>query len=108
MKPKILLAVDNSLASTRAVEFIGEILRDCEAGEITLYHVIAIPPRFFRGHTGPLKGGKKAEDLLKEEQAWKERRRREFEERIFLPGKKALHKKGIREEMMPIRGKLAT
>jgi len=43
-KPKVLLAIDGSETSKKAVEYVGEILRGCQGCQITLYHVVEIPP----------------------------------------------------------------
>ena len=103
MKPKILVAVDGSETSTRAVEYVGEIVRGCEGIDITLYHVFEIPPMFLE-YVG---AGKSWEEAQEAREKWEEEKREQIEKRIFAPARQILKQKGIREDAVTIRTKLA-
>ena len=103
MKPKILVAVDGSETSVRAVEYVGEIVRGCEGIDITLYYVLEIPPVFLEY------GGTEAswKEMQKGRETWEKEKRGKIEAEIFTPAKQILKGKGIREDVVKIQTKLA-
>ena len=103
MKPKILVAVDGSETSTRAVEYVGEIVRGCEGIDITLYHVLEVSPLFVE-HGG---GEASWKQLQEEREEWEKGKREQIEREIFAPAKQMLKEKGIREDVIEIQTKLA-
>ena len=103
MKPKILVAVDGSENSSRAVEYVGEIIRGCEGIDITLYHVFEIPPMFLE-YVGAGESWKEVQEGRKK---WENEKRDQIERQIFAPARQILKEKGIREDVIEIQTKLA-
>lgn len=91
MRRKILLAVDGSETSKRAVEYVGEILCDSGGIDITLYHVLEIPPMLLE-HGGSKESLKELEKELKE---WERRKKEQVEKEVFAPARRTLREKGI-------------
>ena len=110
MKPRILLAVDGSETSTKAVKYVGEITRGCEGIDIMLYHVLEIPPMLLEhGESGDQdEKGRLGKALQEEQKKWEEKKREQVEREIFAPAKQILKEKGVREGVATIRTKLAT
>jgi nucleotide-binding universal stress UspA family protein len=110
MWQKILLAVDGSESSTKAVEYVGEFISKCEESDVTLYHVITIPPELLEhgGSEDPQEESRLGKVLREEKQKWEEKKRGQAEREIFAPAKKILKGKGVREEVTAIRCKLTS
>ena len=108
MRPKILLPLDGSEISRKIVEYMGEILRGSDEGEITLYHVISIPPMLLEhgGSENPKKERQLGEMLREERRKWLEKNRKRIEKEIFAPAKRILREKGVREGAVTILTKL--
>lgn len=115
MKQKILLALDGSENSTRAVEYVGNMTHGCEGFHITLFHVTSIPPALME-HAGPAKAGPEepdrdrqmAEEMQKRQRKWQEEIRETTEKEIFTPAKQVLEKRGVQAPLSTIETKVAT
>lgn len=74
VSPKnILLAVDDSKATTHALQYVGTLLRETPAVTITLFHVLNPMPRELMEHGGsenPDMEHQLGEQLRKEQQEW--------------------------------------
>ena len=108
MRPKILLPLDGSETSREIVEHMGEILHGSDEGEITLYHVISIPPMLLEhgGSENPEKERQLGAMLREEQRKWLEKSRERIEKEIFAPAKRILREKGVREDAVTILTKL--
>ena len=70
---RILLAVDDSETSARAVKYVGSLLRGSPDTEITLFHVLKPMPRGLLEHGGsenPAAETKLGEQLRQDQQTW--------------------------------------
>jgi nucleotide-binding universal stress UspA family protein len=108
MKPKVLLALDGSPTSLKAAEYVGKYICACGCVEITLYHVISMPPELSE-HSGERKAGGEErlfEVLHEKQEDWLTAARERAEEDVFKPAKAVLKKNGIDEKMMMVRTKL--
>jgi nucleotide-binding universal stress UspA family protein len=96
MKPKILVALDGSEVSKRAVEYVASLTSGLKEAEITLYHVAEVPAVFLEHGGGELHGNenlaaKAGEGTLG---AWIEQERQRTEREIFGPAKKIFEARG--------------
>jgi len=108
MEPKILLALDGSKNSMRAVAYVGDMIHGCECFHITLFHVNAIPPELIE-HGGPTKpdtGRRLAEELQAKQRKWRAEFRETVGNEIFNPAKKILKDKGVHETLSTIKTKI--
>jgi len=97
---KILLAVDGSEESLKAVEHVGSVVQGCGEGEITLCGVTKVPPRLLeKGHIG--------EDLAGEREQWARESRKRLEGTVFGPAKQILREHGIGENGTTVRTRMA-
>lgn len=103
MSPKILLAVDGSDTSNRAVEYVGDMISGCKGIDLTIYHVLQMPPMLLES------GGteESREQLLEETEKWEHEKRVQVEREIFAPARRVLKNKGVREGFTTVRTKLA-
>lgn len=70
---KILVAVDDSEQSARAVHYVGALLRDTQDVAVTLFHVLKPMPRELLEHGGsedPTVEDQLGRQLRKEQEAW--------------------------------------
>lgn len=70
---RILVAVDDSENSARAVKYVGSLLRGSPDTEITLFHVLKPMPRGLLEHGGsenPAAETKLGEQLRQDQQTW--------------------------------------
>lgn len=70
---RILVAVDESENSSRAVQYVGSVLRDRPDTAVTLFHVLKPMPRELLEHGGsenPATEARLSEQLRKEQDAW--------------------------------------
>ncbi len=70
---RLLIPVDASENSRRAVAYASRILRDSKDAEITLFHVLKTIPRSLMEHGGsddPAKEGQLSETLRHDQEAW--------------------------------------
>lgn len=114
MEQKILLGLDGSEGSIRAVEYLGDMIHGDEGFHITLFHVIAIPPSLME-HGGPEKGGPEkpdrerqlAEELQEKQRNWREEIREMAEKEFFAPAKQILGDRGFQGDLSKIETKVA-
>jgi nucleotide-binding universal stress UspA family protein len=110
MSEKILVAVDGSETSLQAVRYVGDILRDSGGIEVTLLHVLEIPPELLE-HGGAENSGKEhrlEEHLESQREKWMQSSQKRMEDEFFAPARKILKQKGIQEEDVQIRMKVTT
>jgi nucleotide-binding universal stress UspA family protein len=96
MKPKILLALDGSEVSKRAVEYVASLTSRLKEAEITLYHVAEAPAMYLE-HGGEEPSGKENPTEGRPEgslRTWIDQERRRVEREIFGPAKKILEETG--------------
>jgi nucleotide-binding universal stress UspA family protein len=70
---RILVAVDESENSTRAVKYVGSLLRDAPKTVVTLFHVLKPIPRGLLEHGGsenPAAEAQLSEQLRRDQEAW--------------------------------------
>lgn len=110
MNPKILLAVDGSEVSAKAVKHVGEILHESAGGEITLFHVLAISTAVLeQGSWGDARRQARLGESLEEKRdRWVEENQHRIEEEIFAPARQVLYKNGVRESGTVIAAKTVT
>jgi nucleotide-binding universal stress UspA family protein len=103
MTPKMLLAIDGSETSTRAVAYVGHMISACEGIDLTIYHVLEVPPMLLEsGGTEASRG-----QLIGEREDWHDRERTRIEQAIFAPARQILKEKGVQEPTVRIETKLA-
>ena len=108
MKPKILLAVDGSDASMRAVEHVGEVLAGRKGGEVTLCHVVQVPPRLLEHGGARLSdGGMMPQETQAAQIQWENDVRGQVEEKIFGPAKQILLEMGVDADTAQIRASVS-
>jgi nucleotide-binding universal stress UspA family protein len=107
---KVLLAVNGSDASLRAVRHVGEILSGRDGFEVTLFHVCAVPPRLLEheGAEDPDEERRLEEALEAECRAWREAKHAEVERQIFAQALGELRAAGIDEERTPVSTRFVT
>ena len=70
---RILIAVDDSEHSARALRYVGTLLRDARDVQITLFHVLKPMPRELLEHGGsenPVDEGRLATELQQDQENW--------------------------------------
>ena len=105
---KILLVVDGSTTSNKAVEYVRDIIGGSEGFEVTLYHVIRVPATSSQ-EEGPEDPDRelRVDGPVREERArWIERSRRRIEAEVFSPATRVLAGKGVRRCATAIRATL--
>ncbi len=110
MSEKILIAVDGSETSLQAVRYVGDILRDSGGIEVTLLHVLEIPPELLEhgGAEDSAKEHRLEESLEGQREEWRQSSQKRMEEEFFGPARQILRQKGVQEESVHIRTKLTT
>lgn len=104
MKPKILVALDGSETSMKAVEYVGDVFSGCEKEvDVTLYHVLEVPPMLLE-HGGNVKSRK---EMQEEVEQWQGRETDRVEMEIFAPAERILQEKRNGRDGMRIHTKLA-
>jgi nucleotide-binding universal stress UspA family protein len=109
MRPKMLLAVDGSELSNKAVEHVGNVVCQCKDFEITLLHVVDIPPSL-REHEGSIDPDRERmieKELADRRDEWLEERCNELEKTIFQPARQVLKNKGVTKDTASIHTKVA-
>lgn len=101
MKQKILIAVDGSEASVKAIESAGIILSGCADFELVLFHVLEPPSMLLVSEPPGLV-------LQEAREEWVEENRGVIQEEIFDPAVEILKGKGVNENMTTIRTKICT
>jgi nucleotide-binding universal stress UspA family protein len=105
---KILLALDGSMTSARAVEHASEILRACPSCEIMLFHVLTIPFQLLE-REGLVDWDKEPhlrQMLAEARDRWVGNARDQIEQEVFNLAKHVLRQKGVRENGANIRTKV--
>jgi nucleotide-binding universal stress UspA family protein len=93
---RVLVAVDGSACSTRAVKYVDEVLRTRPDAEVTLFHVLDSLPPMLREHGGsedPMIETRLGAKLRKEQRAWY-KQERDVERRILKKAKTILEGAG--------------
>ncbi len=109
MKREILLAIDGSDLSNRAIDHVGSIVGSCKGFGITLLHVLSVPPAL-REHPGsedPDEERRLEEELKEGKQQWMKESHTELEKSLFGPAKERLKAKGLTDEAATVRTKVA-
>ena len=99
---RILLAIDESECSNRAVNYVANVLRGRPDTEVMLFHVLAPLPPGLREHGGsenPKKENKLEAKLRKAQQDWYALER-EAEEGILQKARMTLVEKGLEEKQI--------
>jgi nucleotide-binding universal stress UspA family protein len=103
MKPRILLAVDGSDAAMRAVAHVGEVLAGQDRGEVTLCHVVHVPPGILEhGGAEMSDRGMAPQGMQAAQSEWGANVRVQVEEKIFGPAKRLLEEKGVDADTIQI------
>jgi nucleotide-binding universal stress UspA family protein len=105
----VLLAVDGSEKSNKAVDHVGDVVCNCGDFSVTLLHVIDVPPAF-REHPGaedPDEERRLEVELKESKQQWMKDSQAQLEKTIFGPAKERLTAKGITMDKTKIRTKIA-
>jgi nucleotide-binding universal stress UspA family protein len=108
MKLKVLLAVDGSKMSNRAVDHVGDVVCQCKEFEVTLFHVLDVPPALLEhpGAGDPDEERRLEEELKDNKRQWMDESRKRVEKEIFAPAKKVLMAKGATEEASALHVKV--
>ncbi len=102
---RILVAVDGSKDSTRAVQYVGRLLRSTPGVSVTLFHVLNPLPPVLREHGG-------SEDPLREEQLGKQlkndrkewyRKEQRLESPILSKARRTLESTGFRASRIHLK-----
>ena len=94
---RILLAVDESENSGRAVGYVGSLLRRTPEVTIVLFHVLKPMPRKLMEHGGsenPANEGRLSKQLHNDQEAWYQKER-EAECPILITARETLEKSGF-------------
>jgi len=108
MKPKVLLAIDGSKMANRAVEHVGNVVCQCREFEITLLHVVDVPPSFLEhpGAGDPDEERRLEEELKDRKRQWMEETERRIDKEIFEPARKVLEAKGATKDAATLKTKV--
>ena len=92
MKPRLLLALDGSEVSRRAVEYVANVISGLKNAEITLFHVSEVPAVFLEHGGGELHGNESLTAKMREGSlaSWTEQERERTEREIFAPARMIL------------------
>ena len=89
---KMLVALDGSEAALRAVHHVANVACGCRGFELTLLHVVGIPPSVLH-HEGSEVAStmpRPEQELEEKTHAWLEREKQRAEREVFAPAKEAL------------------
>ncbi|MBS0169809.1 MAG: universal stress protein [Nitrospira sp.] len=95
---RILVAVDGSKDSMRAVKYVGQLLCATPGVEVTLYHVLDPLPPELREHGGseyPIREEQLGRQLRKDQKTWYGKERK-LESTILLKARRTLEKTGFK------------
>ena len=102
---RILVAVDESEHSSRAVKYVGSLLRGSRDAEITLFHVLRPMPRGLLEHGGsenPAGEAQLSRQLRKDQEAWI-RQETESECPVLINACQTLTQSGIERSRIALR-----
>lgn len=94
---RILVAVDGSKDSTRAVKYVGRLLRSTPGVNVTLFHVLNPLPPVLREHGGsedPVREEQLGKQLRKDRKTWY-RKEQKLESKILSKAHQTLEKTGF-------------
>lgn len=94
---RVLVAVDGSKDSTKAVKYVGQLLRATSGVGVTLFHVLNPLPPMLREHGGsedPIREEQLGRQLRKEQQTWYGKERKQ-ESAILSNARRALERTGF-------------
>ncbi|MGH7182576.1 MAG: universal stress protein [Nitrospiraceae bacterium] len=94
---RILVAVDGSKDSTRAVKSVGQLLRSTPDVKVTLFHVLTPLPPMLREHGGsedPIREEQLGRQLRKDQKTWY-RKEQKVESTILSKARQTLEKTGL-------------
>ncbi len=108
MKKKILIALDGSQSSMRAVEHVADMICSHKVSEVTLFHVCFHPPSLLEhgGSEDPREERELDVHLHEKLTRWVERCREWVREDIFDGAKKVLQDRGCSDEPVNVRTKV--
>ncbi|MDF0643811.1 MAG: universal stress protein [Nitrospira sp.] len=95
---RILVAVDGSKDSTRAVKYVGRLLRSTPGVSVTLFHVLNPLPPILREHGGsedPVREEQLGRQLRRERKDWYRKEQR-LESPILSKARRAIETTGFR------------
>ena len=102
---RILVAVDESESSHRAVKYVGSLLRGKTDTQVTLFHVLKPMPRGLLEHGGsenPAAESQLGEQLRKDQQAWI-RQEAESECPVLIKARETLTHSGVEKSRVELR-----
>lgn len=102
---RILLALDESEHSQRAVNYVGSLLRDARQASLTLFHVLKPLPRELLEHGGsenPSVEGQLSSRLRKEQEAWYQQEQ-DAESTILRKAREGLEALGVDSSRVAIK-----
>lgn len=102
---RILVAVDGSKDSTRAVKYVGQLLHTVSSVTVTLFHVLNPLPPVLREHGGsedPVREEQLGKQLRKDQEAWY-RNERKLESNILSRARRTLEGTGFRASRIRLK-----
>lgn len=102
---RVLVAVDGSKDSTRAVKYVGRLLRTTSDVNVTLFHVLNPLPPVLREHGGsedPVREEQLGKQLRKDRETWY-RKERGLESDILSKARQTLEKTGFRASRIRLK-----
>lgn len=102
---RILVAVDGSKASMRAVKYVGRLLRFTSGVSVTLFHVLNPLPPVLREHGGsedPIREEQLGRQLRKDRKDWY-RKEQKLESPILSKASRALESMGFRASRVHLK-----
>jgi nucleotide-binding universal stress UspA family protein len=108
MKPKILLAVDGSDAAMRAVAHVGDVLSGSKGSDVTLCHVVRVPPGLLEHGGARLSDRGLMPGIMQTAlEHWEEEVREKVEDQVFGPAKRILQERGVDADTTHIRANVS-
>lgn len=102
---RILVAIDGSKDSTRAVQYVGRLLRTTSDVSVTLFHVLNPLPPVLREHGGsedPVREEQLGKQLRKDRETWYQKERK-LESNILSKARQTLEKTGFRASRIRLK-----
>ena len=102
---RILVAVDGSKDSTRAVKYVGRLLRTTSGVNVTLFHVLNPLPPVLREHGGsedPVREEALGRQLRKDRKTWY-RKEQKLESNILSKARQTLERTGFRASRIRLK-----
>lgn len=102
---RILVAVDGSKDSTRAVKYVGQLLHTISGVTVTLFHVLNPLPPVLREHGGsedPVREEQLGKQLRKDQETWY-RKERKLESNILSKARQTLERTGFRPSRIRLK-----